>query len=107
MSQTLWILAVLLGFAILVQLLAYFYRSQQALRALHREINASTQTLIEYRRKTEWLESRLEDLIDATRLQSCGADSEPQRLERLINTIKHEAREYGYRPSLGDIDPVD
>jgi len=107
MNEPLWILSALLGFAILVQLLSYIYRSQRLLRSLQKEINASTQTILDYRRKADWFESRLDDLLDATQLQSCDVNREQERLDQLIRTIKAEAVQCGYRPELGDLDQVD
>ena len=107
MNEPLWILGALFGFAILAQLLSYIYRSQQLLCSLQKEINASTQTLLDCSRKAEWLESRLEDLLDAAQLQSCDVNQEQERLDQVIRTIKTEAMQNGYRLSLGDIDQVD
>ena len=107
MNEPLWILALLFGFAMLVQLLSYIYRSQESLRSLQREINASTQIIIDCSRKAEWLESRLEDLLDAAQLQSCDEGREQERLDQLIRTIKAEALQNGYRIGLGDIDQPD
>jgi predicted Holliday junction resolvase-like endonuclease len=107
MNQPLWILSVLFGFVILVQLFSYIYRSQQSLRSLQKQINASTQSLLDCSRKAEWLESRLEDLLDAAQLQACDADREQERLDELIRTIKSEAMQNGYRLGLGDLDPAD
>jgi|GEM_PF-1879233 len=107
MNEPLWILSVLFGFAILVQLLSYIHRSRQSLRSLQKEINASTQTIVDCSRKLEWLESRLEDLLDAAQLQSCDVSREQERLDQLIRTIKTEAMQNGYRLGLGDIDQID
>lgn len=107
MNEPLWILSILFGFAILVQLFSYIYRSQQLLRSLQKEINASTQTMLDCRRKADWLESRLEDLLDAAQLQSCDVNREQERLDQLIRTIKTEATQNGYHPVLDDIDQVD
>jgi len=107
MNQPLWILSALFGFVILVQLFSYIYRSQQLLRSLQKEINASTQTMLDCSRKAEWLESRLEDLLDAAQLQSCDVSREQERLDQLIRTIKTEAMQNGYRLGLGDLDQVD
>ena len=107
MNEPLWILSVLFGFAILVQLLSYIHRSRQSLRSLQKEINASTQTIVDCSRKLEWLESRLEDLLDAVQLQSCDVSREQERLDQLIRTIKTEAMQNGYRLGLGDIDQID
>lgn len=107
MNEPLWILSVLFGFAILVQLLSYIHRSRQSLRSLQKEINASTQTMVDCSRKLEWLESRLEDLLDAVQLQSCDVSREQERLDQLIRTIKTEAMQNGYRLGLGDIDQID
>ena len=107
MNEPLWILSVLFGFAILVQLLSYIHRSRQSLRSLQKKINASTQTMVDCSRKLEWLESRLEDLLDAVQLQSCDVSREQERLDQLIRTIKTEAMQNGYRLGLGDIDQID
>jgi len=107
MNEPLWILGVLFGFALLVQLLAYINRSRQSLRSLQKEINASTQTMVDCNRKVEWLESRLEDLLDAAQLQSCDVSQEQERLDQVIRTIKIEAMQNGYRLGLGEIDQVD
>jgi uncharacterized protein YoxC len=107
MNEPLWILGALFGFVILVQLLSTMYRSQQSLRSLQKEINASTQTMLDCSRKVEWLESRLEDLLDAAQLQSCDVNQEQQRLDQLIRTIKTEAMQNGYRLGLGELDQLD
>ena len=107
MNEPLWILSLLFGFAILVQLFSYIYRSQQLLRSLQKEMNASTQTILDCSNKAEWLESRLEDLLDAAQLQSCDVTREQERLDQLIRTIKTEAMQNGYRLGLGDIDQID
>ena len=106
MNQPLWILSALFGFVILVQLFSYIYRSRQLLRALQKEINASTQTLWDCSRKAEWLESRLEDLLDAAQLQACDAGGKQERLDEVIRAIKSEAMQNGYRLGLGDLDPA-
>ena len=54
--------------------------------------------------KVEWLESRLEDLLDAAQLQSCDVSREQKRLDQLIRTIKTEAMQRGYRLGLGELD---
>ena len=107
MNEPLWILGILFGFAILVQLFSTIHRSQQLLRSLQKECNVSTQIMLDYRRKAEWLESRLEDLLDAAQLQSCDVNQEQERLDQLIRTIKTEATQNGYRPGLSDIDEPD
>ena len=107
MNEPLWILGILFGFAILAQLLSYIHRSRQSLRSLQKEINASTQTMLDCSRKVEWLESRLEDLLDAAQLQSCDVSQEQQRLDQMIRTIKTEAMQNGYRLGLGDLDQID
>jgi hypothetical protein len=104
MNGALWILGGLFGFAILVQLLAFIYRSRRTLVSLQKELRACTPIMLDYRRKAEWLESRLEDLLDAARLQSCDVDHKQERLDRLICTIKAEAEQNGYLLGFGDID---
>jgi predicted Holliday junction resolvase-like endonuclease len=107
MNEPLWILSILFGFAILVQLFAYIYRSQQLLRSLQKDFNASSQTMLDCSRRAEWLESRLEDLLDAAQLQSCDVNREQERLDQLIRAIKAEAMQHGYRLEFGDIDQLD
>ena len=107
MNQPLWILSILFGFAILVQLISYTFRSQQLLRSLQKEVNAATQTILDCSRKAEWYESRLEDLLDAAQLQSCDVSREQERLNQLILIIKAEAMQNGYRLGFGDIDQAD
>jgi predicted Holliday junction resolvase-like endonuclease len=104
MNEPVWILSALFGFAILVQLLAYLYRTQQSLRSLQQELNASTQIMLDCSHKVEWFESRLEDLLDAAQLQSCDVSQEQKRLDQLIRTIKTEAMQRGYRLGLGELD---
>ncbi len=104
MNEQLWILGALFGFAILVQLFASIYRSQKSLISLQKEINASTQIILEFRRKVEWLESSLENLLDAAQLQSCDVNREQERLDQLIRTVKTEAIQNGYLLGFGDID---
>ena len=106
MNEPLWILGVLFGFVLLVQLLSYINRSRQSLRSLQKEINASTQIMVDNSRKMEWLESRLEDLLDAAQLQSCDVSQE-ERLDQVIRTIKTEAMQNGYRLGLGELDQTD
>jgi len=53
MNEPLWILSILFGFAILVQLFSTIHRSQQLLRSLQKECNVSTQIMLDYRRKAE------------------------------------------------------
>ena len=77
------------------------------LRLLRKEVNASTQTILDCSRKAEWLESRLEDLLDAAQLQSCDVSQEQERLDQVIRTIKIEAMQNGYRLGLGEIDQID
>ena len=93
MNEPVWISTALFGFALLVQLLAYLYRTQQSLRSLQEELNASTQIMLDCSHKVEWLESRLEDLLDAAQLQSCDVRQEQKRLDQLIRTIKTEAQD--------------
>jgi len=107
MSEPLWILGMLFGFAILVQLFSYVYGLQHIRRLLEKEVNASTQTLLDCKRKAEWLESRLEDLLDAAQLQSCDVNREQERLDQLINAIKTEAIQNGYRSEFGDLNQAD
>ena len=107
MNEPVWILSALFGFAILVQLLAYLYRTQQSLRSLQQELNASTQIMLDCSHKVEWLESRLEDLLDAAQLQSCDVSQEQKRLDQLIRTIKAEAMQRGYRLGPGELDQID
>jgi hypothetical protein len=54
--------------------------------------------------KVEWLESRLEDLLDDAQRQSCDVRQEQKRLDQLIRTIKTEAMQRGYRLGLGELD---
>ena len=107
MNEPLWILSLLFGFVVLVQLFSYIYRSRQLLRSLQKEVTASTQTLLDCSRKAEWLESRLEDLFDAVQLQSCDMSEEQERLDVLIRSIKTEALQNGNRLGLGEIDQAD
>ena len=107
MNVTLWILGALFGFAMLVQLLAYIYRSRRSLKSLQKELNACTPIMLDYRRKAEWLESRLEDLLDAAQLQSCDVNREQERLDQTIRIIKTEAIQNGYLLRFSDIDQVD
>jgi predicted Holliday junction resolvase-like endonuclease len=107
MSETLWLLGGLLGFAILVQLVAYVFNVQRVMRALQNEINASTQALFESRRRTEWLESRLEDLLDAAQRRSDDLDTEWERIDHVTRTIRDEANQEGYRIGLGEFDQDD
>jgi K+-sensing histidine kinase KdpD len=107
MNEPLWILGMLFGFAVLVQLFAYIYRSQQLLRSLQKELDESSQTLLECSRKAEWLESRLENLLDAAQMQSCDSSQEQERLDQVTRAIKAEARQHGYRLEFSDIDLLD
>jgi len=107
MSETLWLLGALFGFAILVQLVSYVFNLQRMVRALQNEINTSTQALFESRRRTEWLESHLEDLLDAAQRRSDDLDTEWQRINHVTRTIRDEANKEGYRIGLGDIDQDD
>ena len=107
MSETLWLLAALFGIAILVQLASYLFSSQRTMRFLQNEINASTQALFESRRKTEWLESHLEDLLDAAQRRSSDLGKEWQRIDHVTRTIRDEAQQKGYRVGLGETDQAD
>ncbi len=107
MSEPLWILGMLFGFAIMVRLFSYVYELQHMRRSLQKEINASTQTLLDCMRKAEWLESRMEDLLDAAQLQSCDVNREQKRLDQLIDAIKTEGMQNGYRLGLSDLDQTD
>ncbi len=107
MNGTLWILGALFGFAVLGQLLSYIYRLRLSLHLLQKEIAESTRTTFETRRKTEWLECRLQDMLDAAQLRSSDAKRAWQRLDRVTRIIKHEARYNGCRVGLSDIDQAD
>ena len=107
MNETLLILCALFGFAVLVEVFSTLYRARQLRRTLQRELHSATQMMIELRQKNEWLELRLEDLLDAAQLQSVDVDREQERLDRLTHAIKNEASQKGYRLGLGDIDEDD
>ena len=107
MNEPLWILGVLFGFAILVQLFSLIWRSLQLVNTLNKEVNASAQIILDCTRKNEWLEARLEDLLDASQLQSCDANHDPDRLNKLIRNIKNEAAQKGYLLVLAEIDESD
>ena len=89
-NEPVWILSALFGFALLVQLLAYLYRTQRSLRLLQEKLNASTQIMLDCSHKVEWFKSRVENLLEAAQLQSCDVRQEQKRLDQLIRTIKTE-----------------
>ena len=61
MNETLWLLLVLFGFAVVAQTLAHIFTLRRSLRELEEEVAESTQTIFESRRKNEWLEARVQD----------------------------------------------
>jgi hypothetical protein len=80
-------------------------RSDTAIAAsLQEELNASTQIMLDCSHKVEWLESRLDDLLDDAQLQSCDVRQEQKRLDQLIRIIKTEAMQRGYRLGVGEPD---
>jgi hypothetical protein len=107
MSETLLILGALLGFAIVVQLFCYHHRNRRLIRCLEQEIDSSTQVMYESRRRIQWLEERLEDLLDAAQFRSGDPDEDWTRLDRAARSIKEEARQKGYRLGLGDLDSAE
>jgi hypothetical protein len=107
MNGTLVILSGLFAFALVVRLMSYIVKSQQQVRALRNEIDGSTQALFESRRKTEWLESHLEDLLVAAQRRSEDLSVEWQRIDQVASAIRNEARRRGYRIGLGDVDQTD
>ncbi len=107
MNDTLWLLVTLFGFAVLGQMLAYIFSLRRSIRTLEEQVAKSTQTIFESRRKTEWLESRFEDLLDAAELRSGDAQGAWERLEQVTRSIKVEAVRKGYHAGLDDIDQAD
>ncbi len=107
MNGTLWLLTALFGFAVLGQLFSYIYRLQLSLNLLHKQIAESTRITFETRRKSEWLECRLQDMLDAAQLRSSDAKRAWQRLDHVARIVKHEARHNGCRVGLSDIDQAD
>ena len=67
----------------------------------------STQTIFESRRKLEWLEANLDDLLDAAQLGTEDAQAACERMQQVSRRIRDEARHKGYRLGLGDIDQSD
>jgi predicted Holliday junction resolvase-like endonuclease len=107
MNQTLWLLAALLGFAVVGQTLSYIVALRRSVRALEEEVAESTQTIFESRRKMEWLESRLEDLLSTAQMRSGDTRKAWEHLERVTRSIKADALYKGYDVGLTDIDEAD
>ena len=64
MNETLWLLLALFGFAVVAQTLAHIFALRRSLSDLEEDVAESTQTIFESRRKNEWLEARVQDLLD-------------------------------------------
>lgn len=107
MNETLWLLVAVFGFAVVGQTLAYIFSLRRSVRALEEEVAEATQNIFESRRKTDWLEARFQDLLDAAQLRSDDAQGGWQRLEQLTRAIKADAMHKGYQVGLGDIDQSD
>jgi len=107
MSETLWLLAALFGFAVVGQTLAHIFALRRSLRDLEEEVAEATQTIFEARRKSEWLEARVQDLLDAAQLRSGDAQAAWQQLEQVTRSIKADAMVRGYNVGLADIDQPD
>jgi K+-sensing histidine kinase KdpD len=107
MNETLWLLLALFGFAVVAQTLAHIFALRRSLRDLEDEVAESTQTIFESRRKNEWLEARVQDLLDAAQLHSGDTQEAWRRLEQVIRRIKADAMGKGYNVGLGDIDQPD
>ena len=107
MNDTLWLLVALFGFAVVGQTLAHIFALRRSLRDLEEEVAESTQTIFESRRKTEWLEARFQDLLDAAQLRSGDAQEAWERLQQVTRSIKADAMGKGYNVGLGDIDQPD
>lgn len=107
MNATLLMLGALFGFAVLGQLFSYIYKLRLSLHLLQKEIAESTRTTFETRRKMEWLECRLQDMLDAAQLRSSDVRRAWKRLDHVSQTIKVEARRNGCRVGLSDIDQPD
>ena len=107
MNETLWTLIALFGLAIVAQLVAHFYRLRRSLGLLEQEVADSTQTIFESRRKLDWLEASLDDLLDAAQLGTEDADAACERMQEVSRRIRDDARHKGYRLGLGDIDQAD
>jgi K+-sensing histidine kinase KdpD len=107
MNETLWLLLILFGFAVVAQTLAHLFTLRRSLRELEEEVAESTQTIFESRRKNEWLEARVQDLLDAAQLKSGDPQDAWRRLESVIRRTKADAMAKGYNVGLGDIDQPD
>ena len=74
---------------------------------LEEDVAESTQTIFESRRKNEWLEARVQDLLDVAQLHSGDTQETWRRLEQVIRRLKADALGKGYHVGLGDIDQPD
>lgn len=107
MNETLWTLIAVFGLAVVAQLVAHFYRLRRSLRLLEQDVADSTQTIFESRRKLEWLEACLDDLLDAAQLGADDAQAACERMQQVSRRIRDDARHKGYRLGLCDIDQAD
>ena len=102
MNDTLWIVSVLFGFAVLAQTFTSAYRLRRSVKALQEELAACTQSLFECQHRNDWLETHLEDLLDAAQLRT----DDPQacdKFNQIVQTIKDESVENRYRVRISDI----
>lgn len=102
MNNTLLIVSVLFGFAVLAQTFTSAYRLRREVKVLQEELVASTQSQFECQRRNEWLETHLEDLLDAVQLHT----DDPQardNLKQIVLAIKDDAIKNHYSVRVGDI----
>lgn len=102
MNDTLWIVSVLFGFAVLAQTFISAHRLRREVKVLQEELVASTQSLFECQNRNEWLETHLEDLLDAAQLHA----DDPQardNLKQIVQTIKDDSVKNHYNVRVSDI----
>ncbi len=86
----------LLGAAAVAQMLAYLYQLHSERVWLQEQLAAITHETFELRRRNEWLERRLFDLVDAAELAIDNLDGSHEHLSKVAGQIKHESKHNGY-----------
>ncbi|MBU1193203.1 MAG: hypothetical protein KKE76_16040 [Gammaproteobacteria bacterium] len=102
MNDTLWIVSLLFGFAVLAQTFTSAYRLRREVKILQEELVASTQNLYECQRRNDWLETHLEDLLDAAQLRSDDPQS-GDKLKQIVQAIKDDAVNSNFSVRVSDI----
>lgn len=102
MNDTLWIISVLFGFAVLAQMFTSSYRLRREVKMLQEELVASTQNLFECQHRNDWLETHLEDLLDAAQLHADDMQAR-DNLKKIVQTIKDDSVKNHYNVRVSDI----